>query len=203
MTESKTFAIYREFKKEIVALKYDANEPINEKDVAEKYNVSKTPAREALNMLVQDGYLRKYPRLGYFINEVSESEYYKLLYLRFTLEKGVIAHIIKNCRDEDIERLYELCKDTEVSYKDYVSVNNRFHIGMASITGNEYLVNAVENVFDRILRRPSPTLYKKFSQTPHAGHKELIQALLDRDIERAIAILRVECRRDDDIALWF
>jgi len=203
MAESKTFAIYKEFKKEIVALKYDTNEAINEKDVAEKFNVSKTPAREALGMLVQEGYLRKYPRLGYFINEVSESDYYKLLYLRYTLEKGVINHIINNCSDDEIRSLYQLCSDTEVKYKEYVGVNNRFHLGMAAITGNEYLISAVQNVFERLLRSPSKGTYKNFAQNPHREHKKLVQAMLERDTEKAMTLLRNECRRDDDIELWF
>lgn len=203
MEKSKTSELYKALKAEIVAFRYDTKEPINEKEVAEKFGVSRTPAREALGMLVQDGYLRKYPRLGYFIHEISESDYYKLLYLRYTLEKGVIAHIISNCKDSEIQSLYEFCKDTEIPFKEFAGSNMHFHLGMAAITRNEYLISAVQSVFDHMLRSPSEGNYRKFAQNPHADHKKLIQAMLDRNMEEAMQLLRYECRREDDIELWF
>jgi len=203
MPESKTLSVYRSLKDDIISLKYDSDELIQEKTVAEQYGVSKTPAREALNMLVQEGYLRKYPRWGYSINEVSETRYYKLLFLRYTLEKGVLASIIANCSDEEINGLYQYCRDTEVSYKDYAAINLRFHFAMADIAGNEDLAEAVRGTFAKLIRPPSKTLYKSFSAEPHKQHKELIAALLRRDIDGAMAILRVEVSRDDDPQLWF
>lgn len=203
MTESKTSAIYNSLKRAIMAMKYDASEPITEKEVAMHYGVSKTPAREALNKLVHEGYLRKYPRLGYFVNEVSESQYYKLLFLRYTLEQGVVASIIANCTDQEIEGLYRVCQDKCVAYEEFAEANLRFHFAMAEITGNEYLEAAVQNAFAKLVRSPSRRLYQEFCQEPHREHKKLIGAMLMRDKDAAIRILREECRRDDDIQLWF
>ena len=56
--------------------------PSKAKDLAEQHGVSKTPVREALSMLVQEGYLKKIPRVGYLLRELSEEEYAKLIYLR-------------------------------------------------------------------------------------------------------------------------
>jgi DNA-binding GntR family transcriptional regulator len=200
---SKADEIFDILRQEIISFKYPVGEPINEKAVAEAHGVSKTPAREALNMLVQRGYLTKLPRQGYFVNEVSEVDYFKLLYLRFTLEKGVVAHIVANCTDQEIESLYDLCKDTEVSQLEYAVVNRRFHIGMAELTGNEFLVEAVRETLERMLRVPSRAAYMRYLRTPHARHKLLIESLKARDLEKANFYLREECRRDDDIELWF
>jgi len=77
VASSKTTEIYKVLRERIIEFKYNIGEPINEKSVAEEFGVSKTPAREALGMLVQDGYLINLPRQGYFVKEVSESDYYK------------------------------------------------------------------------------------------------------------------------------
>ena len=52
---TKADMIYREVKKNIINCKYELDEVINEKVIAEKYGTSKTPVREAFTMLVQEG----------------------------------------------------------------------------------------------------------------------------------------------------
>ena len=79
---SKAMDVYEKIRDDVVKLRLRTDELLNEKDLAEQYNVSKTPVREALAMLVQDGYLKKIPRVGYLIREVTDEEYYKLIYLR-------------------------------------------------------------------------------------------------------------------------
>ena len=83
---SKAMDVYEKIRDDVVKLRLRTDELLNEKDLAEQYNVSKTPVREALAMLVQDGYLKKIPRVGYLIREVTDEEYYKLIYLLYTLE---------------------------------------------------------------------------------------------------------------------
>ena len=50
---------YEAIKEDILRMRFRTDEIINEKALAERYNVSKTPVREALAILVQEGYLRK------------------------------------------------------------------------------------------------------------------------------------------------
>ena len=58
--QSKTDEIYMRLKEELLRLRFRRDEIINEKKLAEQYDVSKTPVREALGMLVQEGYLERY-----------------------------------------------------------------------------------------------------------------------------------------------
>ena len=89
---SKAMELYERIKEDVIRLRFRADEIINEKDLAEQHGVSKTPVREALSMLVQEGYLKKIPRVGYLLRELSEEEYAKLIYLRYTLEKSYDIH---------------------------------------------------------------------------------------------------------------
>lgn len=58
---SKAMELYERIKEDVIRLRFRADEIINEKDLAEQHGVSKTPVREALSMLVQEGYLKKIP----------------------------------------------------------------------------------------------------------------------------------------------
>ena len=62
--QSKTDEIYMRLKEELLRLRFRRDEIINEKKLAEQYDVSKTPVREALGMLVQEGYLERYAVVG-------------------------------------------------------------------------------------------------------------------------------------------
>jgi len=115
----------------------------------------------------------------------------------------VVSSIISNCTDEEIDSLQNYCTDTNVSHFEFAIVNRNFHVAMAKLTGNEFLTEAVRTTLERTVRLPSKTLYLQFRKEPHAKHKLIIESLKARDIEKAYSLLRDECRRDDDINLWF
>lgn len=201
--ESKTKIIYTQLKKDITSIKFRSDELINEKNIAERYGMGKTPVREALAMLVQEGYLNKISRVGYFIKELSEEDYVKLLFLRYTLEKGVVSYIIQNCSDSEIESMLEFCKDKDVSYKDYASINLTFHIELAKLTKNEYIVSTLQNTFEKLIRVPSHKIYEATYKAPHEGHIKVLDAIKRRDTDEAMKLIRDECRRDDDKEMNF
>ena len=163
--QSKTDEIYMRLKEELLRLRFRRDEIINEKKLAEQYDVSKTPVREALGMLVQEGYLKKIPRVGYLICEVTNEEYLQLAYLRFTLEKGVVLRILHYCSDEQIDSLRSYCQQTAVEYCDFAGINSDFHIAMAALTGNRFLEVAVRDVFQHMRRAPSVKLYTEGKST--------------------------------------
>ena len=196
--QSKTDEIYMRLKEELLRLRFRRDEIINEKKLAEQYDVSKTPVREALGMLVQEGYLKKIPRVGYFICEVTNEEYLQLAYLRFTLEKGVVLRILHYCSDEQIDSLRSYCQQTAVEYCDFAGINSDFHIAMAALTGNRFLEVAVRDVFQHMRRTPSVKLYTEVRKNPHLYHLQLIDAMRARDEEQTLKLIEHECRRDDD-----
>lgn len=195
---SKATEIYHLLKQDIIRLRLRRDEIINEKALAQRYQVSKTPVREALGMLVQEGYLKKIPRVGYLMREVTEADYHKLIYLRLTLEKGVVLRIIQHCTEEEILSLRDCCREERISYQDFGGVNYDFHMAMARLTRNEYLIEDVQRVFQQIIRSPSVNLYHEVQEDPHKYHLRLIEAMQARDVEAAITLIEHECRRDDD-----
>lgn len=80
--------IYIELREQILDGTIISNDIINEKSLALKYNVSKTPIREALHRLCQEGYLKSYPRKGYMVNETSQQDCCLIQQLRFYLESA-------------------------------------------------------------------------------------------------------------------
>ncbi len=189
--------IYEAIKDDIIRMRFRTDEIINEKALAERYTVSKTPVREALAMLVQEGYLKKIPRVGYLVRQISNEDFHQLTYLRFTLEKGVVQWIIHRCSDEQIRSLRDYCRATDITYREFSGENYKFHMAMAGLTQNPYIIESVQHVFDRTIRRPSEALFTELQQQPHLYHLQLVEAMEKRDEAKALDLIRHECRRDD------
>ena len=200
---TKADLIYKEVKKDIINCKYELDEVINEKAIAEKYGISKTPVREAFTMLVQEGYLIKYPRLGYYVKELKLQEYYQIVQLRFILESGIIRYIISSVSDEEIELLNKYVTEKWVKYEDYYEINMKFHLAMAKLLNNDYITNSLKHVFVLNTRDISIEYYKSVNGDIHKNHRELIELLKKRDEEGSIKMLRKELQRTDDKVIWF
>ena len=77
-------------------------------------------------------------------------------------------------------------------------MNYDFHMAMAQLTGNEYLAEEVRRIFQWTIRAPSVNLYQEVPEEPHKYHLQLIDAMRERDVEKALQLIEHECRRDDD-----
>ena len=198
MSETKTQLIYAQLKKDILNLKYNLDDVINEQVVAEEYKTSKTPVREALAMLVQEGFLVKHPRRGYFIKEINLTEYYELLQYRFMVELGIINYIITNCEEESIRSLLQYTPPVVVTLESFKIENKRFHMAMAHLTQNRYMISALETIFELNVRQTAVEGFNKIKDDMHQDHRRIVEAMLERDIAKAKAIVIRELERSDD-----
>jgi len=203
MAITKSELLYNKLKQDIFSLKYGVGDIINEQTIATEYNVSKTPVREALTALVQEGYLVKYPRRGYFIKEINFNEYYELTQYRFLLESGIIRNIISRRTDEEIKSLFAHTPTMKVTYEEFRGENMKFHMQMASLTGNRYITSALESVFDRNIRENSMVGFNRLADDIHRDHRLIVEAMLKRDVDAALTILTRELQHEDEKEMVF
>ena len=195
MVKSKAEELYLKIKQDLYGNKYSVGEMINERMIAEEYGVSKTPVREALALLATEGFLIKIPRKGYFLKEINYQEYYELMQYRYLIESGAARIIIGKCSDEEIRTLFELTPQIQVTIEEFAIENRKFHEMMANLTQNRYISSAISEVFDRSIRDTSVRGFNRMKQDMHQDHRRIIQALLDRDLEKVSEILHKELQR--------
>ena len=96
--------IYIELREQILDGTIISNDIINEKSLALKYNVSKTPIREALHRLCQEGYLKKLSEeSGYMVNGNQSAGLLPYPATAFYLESAAIDRVIETADDEKME----------------------------------------------------------------------------------------------------
>ena len=172
---------------------YESGQFITEAEISQKFNVSKTPAREALNYLCQEGLLDKIPRKGYIIKSLSLIEVQNLFQFRNVLERASVEWAIRYASDQELQSLSELAHAkldpaAEDLAHQYHDLNVSFHISLAKLSRNPYLINALQNVLNLLRRDLFTDMRRNSLEQALEAHVLMTQAMMDRDLERALRI---------------
>ena len=168
-----------------------------EQEVALALGMSRTPVREALLRLQNDGLVEIVPRHGMRVMPVSPTdmrEIYEILTALECMAAEIVARR-KPC-EEELAPLIRATNDmdTALAKEDldaWAAADERFHAALVELSGNRQLINTVWNYWDRAHRarmfslrlRPKPTNSTK-------EHGELLNRMLEGDAAGAAAVNR-------------
>lgn len=155
--------IYRELRNEIVLLKRPPEQPINEKEVALNYGVSRTPVREALLRLAAEGLVFIIPQSGTFVGRIPINALPEAIMIRKALEDLTVRHaadkadfrIIVRLRGM-IDRQHALVRRAQ--YDRFLAADEEFHAAIAEAAGFPGVWRLVEHVKVQIDRYRRLTL---------------------------------------------
>ena len=126
--ESLKNMVYQAILNGIFTDEYKPNQIINEQELVQKFGCSKTPIREALVTLCNEGILHSFPRFGYQVVSVSREEAQNILDFRLVLEGGYLRQSIGHITEENLAELAEIderCKQSTDSVWDHWEANLR------------------------------------------------------------------------------
>ncbi len=195
--ENLSARVYNEIKNLILCNEIMPGQKQHHQQLSERLGVSRTPIREALTRLVQEGYVSFLPNRGFTCKEIRKQEAEELYELREALEAFAVEKAMKRLTDQ---ALSELRAKMNTYGRD---VHNRFtrdrlvydldlHLHIAELSGNETLKNMLRHVFERIiLKRRTDGLYDAArGVAAHQEHLRLLDAMERRDAGEAVRVLR-------------
>ncbi len=190
---SMTNAVLEALRNDINNCIYESGQFVTEAEISQKFNVSKTPAREALNYLCQEGLLDKIPRKGYIVKSLSLAEVQNLFQFRNILERASVELAVRYASEQELQTLFELARAkldpaAEDIARQYHDLNNNFHISVAKLSRNPYLINALQNVLNLLRRDLFTDMRRNSLEKALEAHVLVAQAMIDRDLERALRI---------------
>lgn len=100
--------VYKKIKHDILENNLKPGEKLIEEDLAAELNVSRTPIREALKQLDQDGLVTYFPRKGSIVSEISLKDAEELYEVREVIEGLAVRLICLNISRPDLEELKEI-----------------------------------------------------------------------------------------------
>lgn len=175
--------VYQKLKEDINTLVIKTNDFLNEQQLAEQYGVSKAPVRSALHRLCVEGILVSYPRKGYVIVLLNDSEFQQAQSLR-AVNEGYAAELV--CAGAKQEELLELKTIAQTS--DSVRDNMKFHLTLAKLSGNVFLYETVDRLLCAVTRTLNTYVFGTKQYPLRQSHTAIADALLERDAQKAKAL---------------
>ncbi|WP_269505632.1 GntR family transcriptional regulator [Burkholderia sp. IMCC1007] len=168
---------------------------LDERALAARFNVSRTPIREALQQLAAQQYVQIVPRQGVFVNKMSVPQLRDVLELLSELE--VVSARLAARRMNDAQRAaLQKAVDQGVAAlqendaRAFARANVAFHEVICNACHNDYLADQIRSIRRLISRyRPKPFLAPSRREKAIADHQRLAQALLSGDEAAAAAAM--------------
>lgn len=164
--------------------------------IAEQLQLSRAPVREALSALEREGIIVYFPRRGYFVVEFTPKDIEEIYSLRLLLEIGALRRAIHNFSEGDIQKMQEIV-DTLGQIEERWEQSR---IANLDLSFHELICNAADNqrlysVWDRMrmqtwmLMGMTTRTHFDRPQNHKQFHQKILDAILDKDLERAEALL--------------
>jgi len=183
--------VYDCLRTRIVRLELKPGEKIDLQRLSIELSVSQTPLREALQRLVEQGFVESKPYVGYFVVQLTQKDIQQLFDLRKALEILALKYVYANNIDiKKLQQFLERLTDLEqrgFPVKDTQEFDEDFHLGfLINGSKNKWLKRFANGVLDLI------RLTTNLSVNPEAAcveHRAILLALYKRDLEQAILAL--------------
>jgi DNA-binding GntR family transcriptional regulator len=169
---------------------------LDERQLGEALGVSRTPIREAMALLEQEGFLRTVPRRGVFIVRKTKKQVIEMIEMWAALESMAARLATLNAPDKDIAALRHMFDEfrnaTPAEHIDeYSDANIAFHQAIIALSGSHLMGKTIENLFIhvRAIRRMTISQRDR-AERSIADHMRIIEALENRDTELAERLVR-------------
>lgn len=183
--------IYRLLKQDIFDFLLLPGDRFSENDLAARMGASRTPVRQALHLLEQEGYLEVQPRSGWQVRPVDFDRLEALYDLRVVLELEAVGRLCAlpaGVRPLPLQMLRHFWVDSAplADWPTVASHDEQFHMTLVETAGNPEMARVHRDITEkiRIVRRMDFTQATRISAT-YAEHGQILLAILERNLEEA------------------
>jgi DNA-binding GntR family transcriptional regulator len=183
---------YVQLKRKIIRCDLPPDLLVTESQLVRESGLGKTPVREALARLVQEGLVRNIPRHGYEIAPITLGDVEELFGLRLIIEPAAAELAAGRVDAAHLRQLDEICAAScqpdggSESFDRHLKANRELHVSIARASGNRRLAEVMERLLDESERMLHLSLLfrNRRAEILHE-HRQLVDALIAGDAETA------------------
>jgi len=187
--------IHRDLRDDIVSLRRKPGEPLAEKQIAEAYGVSRTPVREAVLKLADEGLIEIFPQSGTFVARIPITALPEAIAIRRALEEATVRYAAARATRSQIAALRAILerqreREANDDHEGFHQADEAFHALVAEIAGYPgfwTLIQQVKMQVDRYRRLTLPVRGRM--GVVIAEHEAIVDAIADHDPDRAVKAL--------------
>jgi DNA-binding GntR family transcriptional regulator len=191
MTTTQTARLYARVREAILGLEITPGERLSERGLEARFGASRTPAHAALMRLEADGLVQREGR-GWIVSPIDLQEIEAVAEYREVVEVAAVRLAVERASDADLAGLEELLDAARPvrNEEEGVRSGSDFHVELAALAGNRFLVDAVRASLVRLARtRWLEVRTPEAREAAWGQHRAIVQALRARDADRAAALV--------------
>lgn len=188
-------SVYERLKDEIFSFRLLPGDRFTETQVAARYNVSRTPVRDALYRLEREGYLKVSFRSGWAVRPFDFDRFEQLYDLRTVLELAAVDRICEAPEAVDLSELKGIWMvpvgERLTEWHQVAALDEAFHQGLVRAAGNAEMAAVHQDVTEkiRIIRRLDFTNPARVQAT-YDEHAKILRLLIQRKAAQAAILLK-------------
>ncbi len=201
MEKSLNEETYEKLKYDIMNFKLLPGDTISAQKVALRYDVSRTPAREAIVNLEKEGLLKIIPQSGTYVACINCRRSEQEWFVRKSLEIGMVDAIFEHASDEMLDKMTELNNrlinyDEEVESVPRIEIDNAFHEFIYECSGEQLAKNIIQTQMSHYNRiRYLAELNSAISAKTNDEHDMLIEAIRNKDKRKYLRVIKSHVSR--------
>ncbi|WP_078428389.1 GntR family transcriptional regulator [Alkalihalobacterium alkalinitrilicum] len=194
--------VYFYLRKKIISNELTPGSRVNYDDIISELGISKTPVRDALYLLQQDGLVEIKERSGTFVNTPKVQDVKEVYDIRNALERQAVNLAMENMTKADIEKMLNKAIKVEETLNDssvetFVESDREFHRTLILWSKNQRLIKLMESLDAQLQwisvitatssERPKETnaMHKRIIAAMLHSNKKIAQDLMEEHIEEA------------------
>jgi DNA-binding GntR family transcriptional regulator len=173
-----------------------------------RYGTVASPLREALSQLTADGLVTRVEKRGFRVARANNDDLDELVQARCWIESQALRESMEHARPEwqhaVVIAIYELTRAPRSigtgkefqSNPEWERLHKKFHMALISGCANRIVTDLCDQFYDRAVRYRALSIARAYPKRDvPREHQELADAALDRDVEKAVALLNAHYQR--------
>lgn len=188
-------SVYYALRRSIINLNLAPGTSISEMEISQKFQVSRTPVREAFIHLSVEGLVKVIPQKETMISLIDLARVKQEFFLRESLEIALLEMFISNCNEKKItemENLITIQSDTlkNKSYIDFMNYDDQFHQILYEVANQQLsweVLSSMSGHYHRV--RMLSILIAGIADEIIDEHKKILSALKEKDLIKSKKLL--------------
>jgi DNA-binding GntR family transcriptional regulator len=208
--ETQASAVYARLRNDVISTAIAPGQKLRVRELCERYGVGLNPVREALNRATNDGLVRQSDLRGFFAAPVSTQDLVELTKARCLLAEVCLRESILHgdaaWEEGIVVAFHRLSRAPRYTADDvdafefipaWEAAHRAFHRSLVSACGSSWLLDTDGHLFDAADRYRHLARRSALSGTAARPdqHPAIMQAVLDRDVTRAVGLLQAHYQR--------
>jgi GntR family transcriptional regulator, rspAB operon transcriptional repressor len=200
--------VYDSLRSHILNQTFAPGQRLQVDELAQQFGVSRTPVKDALNLLAAQGLVRITPRRSTYVAELSIEEVIETYEVRLALELAAGERLVTCITPAILSALDDACRAVETAAQsvetvdEHLQKNFEFHELFVESSGNRKLLDVYRSLhaaiqIARIHHRPSSNWYQRLGQETEE-HRAIMRSLQDGDVLALTQAIRTHLNRAKD-----